>query len=847
MANSQNKSKSKNKVSNEIWEGVTSKDFEEDINVIEDDMVSYNMNAMSIFIANVNLLRHLPRVADSLKPVERRIIYSLFINGVYKNHKKIKSSKGVGDAMGYHPHSNDSLYGTIVGLAQPWKTPQPLISGYGNFGNDAASDGYSSMRYTDIKMSDYAYENFFSEYDDDCIEKVFNTAADDYEPLVLPSKFPNIVINGGFSIAQGNAYCIPTYNIDDIIDLCKRLLVNPEDPNIYMVPDLPTGCDIVDNGKLREICDTGKGVLKMRSTIEIDGDSKPNVWILKVKNLPWMTSLSSIQQKLVELTKSGVLPIKDTQDFSYPITETRDDGSKFLRMVIDFRIIIGRAHDPHAIIQKLYKMTQLQKSLSIDFKVVVDALSIGKLNMRDILLAWIDMQREYKRRRFNKKISKINARVSLLEVLIRLTTVDNLEKTIRVIRKSTKQNIVENLMKHAKMTSFQAKRIAEMKLNAFTSEAHGAYKQEKEDLEKELKQILSIVKSTKKMDKLISEDLDDLKKYSKPRLSNIVSEESSIPISDTDHFVVITKQGMVKKLPYIKNNCKKTPALGAFKNGDYPVHGLVINNHSSIMLFDSFGKFSTIPVHKIDNCEPSHVGYRIYDYAKLDGEIVAAFEFFNDDTRDYIEKKLNSTIYIATLTKNGYMKKTEITEFTKSRNTRNIRAMKVREDDYLIDAKIIVEKKRKASDIVIFTKKGIYSYINAKEIADQGKDTSGLLSIKVEGGDEAKGFCIVGDSDYLIVITEKGNIKRCEMEFLGVPGKRKVMSYLSSLEENDSIYDVLGAMQNEQLTVCTRTSYNDILVEDIPIKTRKAKAVKMIPVPLGNNIISADCHKRITR
>lgn len=841
-----NNFKKNKKSDNSLWKGIVDKDFEEDINVIEDDMYSYNMDAMSIFFANVNLLRHLPRVADSLKPVERRIIYSLFINGIYKNHKYIKSSKGVGEAMTWHPHSDTSLYNTIVGLTQPWKTAQPLIMGIGNFGNDASSDSYSSMRYTEIKMTDYAYENFFSEYDDDCIEKVFNTAADDYEPLVLPSKFPNIVINGGFSIAQGNAYCIPTYNIDDVIDLCKRLLVNPEDPNIYMVPDLPCGCDIVDNGELRKICDTGKGVLKMRSTIEIDGDSKPNVWIIKVTNLPWMTSLSAITKKLVELTKSGVLPIKDIEDHSDAVTETRD-GITATRKIIDYRIIIGRAHDPHAFIQKLYKMTQLQKSLSIDFKVVVDALSIDKLNMRDILLAWINMQREYKRRRFNKKISKINARISLLDVLLKLTSVDNLEKTIRVIRKSTKQTIVDDLMKHAKMTSFQAKKLAEMRLNAFTSEAHKLYKEEKEDLEKELKHILTIVKSTKKMDKIISEDLDDLKKYAKPRHSRIVAEESDIPISDTDHFIVITKHGMVKKLPYIKNNGKKTPALGAFKNGDYPVHGMVINNHSSIMLFDSFGKFSTIPVYKIDNCEPSHIGHRIYDYAKLDGEIVAAFEFFNDDTRDYIEKKLNSSIYIATLTKNGYMKKTEISEFTKSRNTRNIRAMKIKDDDSLIDAKIIIEKKRKASDIVIFTKKGIYSYINAKEIAEQSKDTSGLLSIKVEGGDEAKGFCIVGDSDYLIVITEKGNIKRCEMEFLGVPGKRKVMSYLSSLEENDSIYNVLGAMANEQLTVCTRTSYNDIMVEDIPIKTRKAKAVKMIPIPLGNNIISADCHKKVNR
>ena len=168
-----------------LWKGITEKDFENDINVIEDDMSSYITDAMTLFIVNVNLLRHLPRVGDSLKPVERRIMYSLYKMGIYKEHKTIKSSKGVGETMTYHPHGDGSLYNTIVGLSQPWKTPQPLILGYGNFGNESNSSGYAKMRYTEIKMSNYAYETFFENYDDDCIEKVFNTAADDYSRMIL--------------------------------------------------------------------------------------------------------------------------------------------------------------------------------------------------------------------------------------------------------------------------------------------------------------------------------------------------------------------------------------------------------------------------------------------------------------------------------------------------------------------------------------------------------------------------------------------------------------------------------------------------------------------------------------
>ena len=829
-----------------LWDGITEKDFiNEEDNIIDEDIADYDRQAMIYFSQNVNLLRHLPRLADSLKPVERRGLCALYNTRTLPDAKQKKSSRIVAETMLSHAHGDGSIYGTLAGMVQPWKNPVPLIDGVDtNFGNDEHPSGYAQMRYTEMKMSKYAYECFFKDYDEDCIETVFNTAKDDYEPLALPSRYPNVLVNGGFGIATGNAFCIPTYSIPDIVDLTKRLLKNPDDDNIYIIPDSPTGCDIVDNGSLREIADTGTGVLKMRSTITIEENPKrPNVWILRVHNLPWMTDIDAITKTLSKLTRDGVLPIKDIEDHSYPVKVVDPNGGKMTRKNIKFDIIIGRAHDPNQIRNKLYKLTQLEKSLSVNFKVVEDALTISRLNMRDLVIAWIYTRREYKRRLLNKKISKAYARLSLLDILIVLTSKDNLEKTIKIIKNNNESEIIKALMKTKEISinSYQAEKIADMRLRAFTKDANARYKDERKSLKEKLDYYIKMSKSPKLIDEEISNELDGLMKYHIGRRSNIVEENTSVPIADTDHFITITKLSMIKKLPYNKHvmEKKKTPALGAFKNQDYPLHGLVINNHDSLMMFDNFGRYSNVPVHEIDSTEPSQYGSTIYDVAKLNGEIVEAFEFFTDDLQECLKTKLNASASIVTLTKNGYLKKTPIEEFTKSRNQKNIRAMKIRQDDELISGKIVLDVNGRGVNMMIYTEKGNFAYISSDQIAEQSKDASGLLSINLEPDDACKGICIIGDMDeYLLVVTEKGSMKKCELGYLGTPGKRKVSSYIATLDPTDKIRYIDSIPSGCDVTVCTRTSYQVFREEDIPVKPRKSKCVKMIPVPLGNNIIS---------
>lgn len=839
------KKNGKKSENNTLWYGIVENDFlNESDNLIDEEISEYDKDAMIFFSQNVNLLRHLPRLSDSLKPVERRGLCVLYENNAVPNSNQKKSSRIVGDTMTRHPHSDTSIYGTLAGMTQPWKNPVPLVEGIGNFGNDEHPNGYAHMRYTEMRMSKYAYDCFFKDYDPDCIETVFNTSADEEEPLSLPSRYPNILVNGGFGIATGNSFCIPTYSIPDIVKLTKKLMNNPNAEGIYMMPDIPTGCDVVDNGTLREICDTGTGTLKMRSTITIEENpKKPNIWILRVHNLPWMVDIGIIKSKLSELTKDGILPIKDIEDHSYPIIVKDPNGYKVTRKVIKFDIIISKAHDPNQIKLKLYKLTQLQKSISVNFKVVEDALSIGKLNMRDLILIWIDTRREYKRRLLNKRIVKLNARLSLLDILITLTDKDNLDKTIKVIKNNNEDQAIKALMnmKLIKINSYQAAKIIDMKLRMFSKDAHDKYVNERKKIVKELDECITMTKSSKLIDEVISEELDDLLKYQTPRRSNIVEETSSVVIADTDHFITITKLGMIKKLPYNQNMIekKKTPSLGVFKNQDYPLHGLVINNHDSLMLFDNFGRFSNIPVHEIENTEPSQLGSRVYDVSKLNGEIVTALEFFAEDVKRFINEKMNSNVSIVTLTKNGYLKKTPIEEFTKTRNQKAIRAMKLREDDELVTGKVIIDSKKKGVHLLIYTEKGNFAYISSDQIAVQGKDASGLLSINLDPDDACKGICVIGDKDeYLMVITEKGNAKKCELDYLGKPGKRKVSSYLATLETNDKVRYVDGITSSSKVTVCTRTTYQVLTADEIPTKARKSKCVKLIPVPLGNNIIS---------
>ena len=818
------------KLEKRLWDGVAEDDFDNDRNTDDVDIAEYDKQNMTLYASNINLFRQIIRLSDSLKPVERRILYALYLAKAFPGHK-LKSTMIGGYTAVYHCHGDS--YPAMVGMAQSWKKPCPLIDGKGNFGN-AAGELYAANRYTEASMSKYAKECFFDDYDEDCVEMIFNSASDLYEPMSLPAKFPNILVNGGMGIAFGNAFRIPTYNINDIVDICKRVVENPETANVFMIPDLPSGCQILDDGEsFKNIVDTGKGVLKMRADAEIIEGNKN--WIIKFTSLPWMTSLMSIKEKIVILTKAGSLPIKDTQDHSYAIKDK--DGK--VKTKVDFRVIFDKAHDPHTILNKLYTTTDLQKSVSIDFKVVLDNLTVRRLNMRDLINSWLDERRSYKRRLFNKKLTKISARIDLLEILIYLLKEENIEKTLKIIKNSDSSEAVEKLMKLGKMTSYQAARVYDMKLSAFTKDARKRYKEERENLLIERDELMKTIRSEKKIDKIILDELEDLRKYGSPRKSKIVEEESGTRIADTTHSIVISYSGMLKKLGYDPNNPSKSNNMGSFKTGDFPIHQCVAHNTSSVTLFDTFGRYSIIPVHTIDNTESSNYGYKVFDITKLSGKIIRCMETFDEDLINTIRKKIGEP-YLLTITKRGYAKKTPLSVYIDMKNSKNIRAMKIRDDDSMIAADVMFEN----STVIIYTKKGEYTLLRMKDIAEQAKDSMGLITMRVAEDDEVAGFAAIGsDDDYVVMISDKGMVKKVNIKYFGGPARRgslKDQGYMMTLDSTDSMRFVSGMMEDQDVVVALRNGVVYLKGEDIPDQTKKSKGKKMLS-PSGNiNIVCAN-------
>lgn len=811
-----------------LWKGISDKDFEQESQIDEIVIESYNMEKMKIYTANTNYARHLIRLSDSLKNVDRRILYSMYKMGLKPGHP-VKSSRIIGDTNAIHAHGDISIYKSLVGLSQPWKLPLPLVETPTNMGNETNPDGYASMRYTKAALSKYGYECFFADYDDDCIETLWNTSIDGPEPLSLPTKFPNILLNGSTGFTIGNSFGVPPYNPEELITLTKKLIKDENYPDVYLVPDLPTSCSIVDDGtEMKKLCETGTCVLRMRADIDIKERGK--TWVLTISKIPWLVSMQSFEEKIIELTRKGVLPIKDIRDIS---GQNLIENGK-VKLTVRYEVIIDKSQDPYMVRESIFKLTEMSKSVRMNFKVILDGFSIERFNLRDLILAWVDERRGYKRRLLNKQITRLAARISLLEILIYLTSENNINKTVKIVRESDSSELVERLTKHGNMSSFQATRIAAMALNAFTKDANAKYAKEKDSLEKEMNNIMELIKSEKKIDKIILEELDDMKKYYYPRRSKMISPVSGVQVADTEHILITTKQNMVKKLLKVNNRT----TYGAFKNLDYPVHRLDVMNISSVIFCDSKGRMSTIPVHEIPNTEMNSYGSNTYDVTRLDGDLIAIHPDIKLSTKEFIKEELGSELVVVSLSKQGYIKKVSLEEMTKFKNKKNVRIMKLRDDDEMVYSDILVD----SSDIMIYTKKGNYALISLKDIPIQTKDTMGLVGLKLQDGDECIGVTVIGKNDkYILVVTEKGTMKKCEIEYLGNVTKRKnAISYVSTLDNNDNIQviETIHDDNDAEVNIVTRTEILSYKATDIPTLSRRTKGQKMIPLPVGSNIIT---------
>lgn len=819
-----------------LWQDVDiTKDFDEANEHIEEvELAPYDREKMLLFSANVNYARQLSRLSDSLKPVERRILYTMYQHGLRPGNKK-KSISVTGAVTEIHPHGGASAYATMVGMSQYWKRQLPLIRLYGSGGTEVSAI-FAADRYTEMCMTQYAWDCFFKDFDPDCVQMIFSTSGNRYEPVSLPSRYPNILINGGQGIAVGNSYRIPPYNIEEVIEETKKMLYNDDGRQVYMVPDLPTGCDIVDDqNMLKKICETGKGTLKMRAKAEIVDEGKN--WGIRVTNLPWGVTQENIVDTLVKLTKTGQLPIKDVQDRTKQVVV---DGKVI--SPVNLWIIVSKDHDPYAVREKLFRKTKMEETAPINFKVVLEGLELGELSLGDLIRQWIEERREYKRRLINKSIVKTTARIELLKVLIELCTGTNLEKTVRIIRNSPEKDIAKNLIKEYGMSSYQADKIAEMKLGAFSKDALARYKTELKEQKEKLDHYYNMVKSEQDIDDIIATELDELKRYAKPRKSQLINLDTGKQMdTNTEYFLIATKRGGLKKIA-VSTVERFKKGFGNFEKTDYPTHVLRVHNMDSILFADSFGKFSIIKAGDVDTMALQDVPQKAYTVTKLEGEIVAMQFFQGRDTQKWLKKSKAGEMYLVTISRDGFAKKIPLQELIDMTDDgrkmiKNMRLTKMRNNDFLAHADYYLGD----SPLVIYTRRGEYNYIYAENIPNYGREAVGNQLVKLNDDDYCVGCTAVNaEAKYLVIVTVKGYAKKCELEYIGSPSSSKATTYLATLDANDSVVYVDTPIK--AIDICTRLGMETYSLEEIKTLGRKAKPVRRITLQAGDNIIRVVSH-----
>ena len=848
------------KLPKKMWRDITENDFIDADDIVDEDIGEFNIAAMQIYAANENYARQLVNIMDSLTLVRRRILYSFYKLGATPG-KKTKCSNLVSSAMKYHNHGDGSVYQTIINMIQGWKVAVPYISGPSNFGQANIPNKYGAYRYTEAYLSQYSYECFFSDFSMKAIgTATFVTGLE--EPRFLPSKFPNILVNGTSGVGYGHSAMIPPYHIDDIIELCKTYMKDPDAEDIIVYPDFPTGCYVVENDDMiNQICKTGLGAITMRAQIEIE--EMPNDWKLSITNIPYTVSFEKVyKDQILPLCKKGVIKVKHVGDYS-EIYEN-DDGTTFTDPRLEIRL--DKSLDPKRVRADLYRLTDLEKTISIQFKAVVGETDIKVFGLKGLVLEWLSQRRLYKSSLYNHTLNRLRSEIDIRDILIELTESDNLQRTIDIIRRTVIDRLPEALMKEYGMSSHQAKVISGMKLGAFTADAHDRYVNERKDLMKQFEETRDIAYSPKKIDKIILKELEDLRKYGPvERRSPIIQVSNEEIISNTDHVIIFTSQNYVKKLPKEPDKYHVKNPAGTIAPGDRVTSRATANNLDNIILFDDFGRYTTMPVHEIPNTVYSSFGETLYNVAKLEGNLIGRMVVSDPKASNTtVESDKRRTldfdaVYVVTLTAQGFLKATPYSDFTYTSDDKgnqkiavkyNARAMKLKDNDKACAMNFIcyddkaAEETARDARLIVYTKGGQYVLIPTSEMPIQAKDTMGLKFITPTDGDECTGVEQVYPTEsldpYVVVLTAKGYVKKIESKYLYESKKRNDASYLTKLDDGDEVIFVNGCNENESLVVITKTNGEMWYpIEQIPTLSRSAKGKKLIPVPNGDCISNA--------
>ena len=791
---------------------------------------SYIDYAMSVIAA-----RALPDVRDGLKPVQRRVLYSMIElnNGPDKPHRKC--ARIVGDTMGkYHPHGDSSIYGALVNMAQDWSTRYPLVDGHGNFGS-VDGDGAAAMRYTEARLSKISME-MLADINKDTVDFVPNFDETEKEPSVLPSRFPNLLVNGTSGIAVGMATNIPPHNLREVIGAVVKIIDNrveeDRDTSINEIldivkgPDFPTGAEILGTSGINEAYRTGRGKIRVRSVTNIESMANGKNRIV-VTELPFMVNKARLIEKIAELVKDKRID---------GITHIADESSREgMRINIELRKDVN----PNVILNQLYKHTQLQDT----FGVIMLALVNNEprvLNLLDMLKYYLRHQEDVVTRRTKYELNKAEERAHILKGL--LIALDNIDRVIEIIRGSANvQDAKASLIEEFALDDVQAQAIVDMRLRALTGLERDKIEKEYAELMARIEYLKEILADEKKLLGVIKEEITLISdKYGDDRRTKIgydefdINMEDLIPVSDT--VITMTHLGYIKRMT--PDNFRSQNRGGKGIKGmqtldeDFIEEIFMSTTHNYLMFFTSFGRVYRMKAYEIPEAGRTARGTAIINLLHLQpGEKISAvipIKEWNDDA------------YLVMATKNGVIKKTPMSDYNNIRKT-GLQAIVLRDDDELIEVKV-TDGERK---IILVTENGMSICFDEKDIRITGRVSMGVIGIKLDEGDEVVAMQLDIQGEYLLIVSENGLGKRTLIsEFHPQNRNGKGLKCYKITEKTGKVIGAKAVNEDDEIMMITNEGI--VIRTDcasISVLKRITSGVKLMHVDSENGIKVANIAK----
>ena len=785
------------------------KDRKVAVNIVGEMRKSFLDYSMSVIVA-----RALPDVRDGLKPVHRRILYTLYEEGMTPDKKYQKSANAVGAVMGhYHPHGDSAIYESMVRMAQDFTYRHTLVDGHGNFGS-IDGDGAAASRYTEARLAKISME-LLRDLNKDTVDFSENYDGQRKEPVVLPSRFPNILVNGNMGIAVGMATNIPPHNLGEVIDGCVAYIDNPEITVTELMqyikgPDFPTAGVILGNSGIKRAYESGRGTITIRGMATVE--ETHNKHRIVITELPYQVNKKALIQRIGELVRDKVIDgISNLSD------ESALEG---IKIVID----VKKEANANVVLNNLYKHTQLQTSYGINFLMLVDG-SPRTLGLREIIEKYIDHQKHVIYRRCQFDLKRYKDRLHILDGL--KIALDNIDRVIKIIRESVDDDEAKaGLMSNFALSEVQSQAILDMRLKRLTGLEKSKIEEEIAELEKLVKELEEILASEEKILEVIKNEMLEIKaKYADERRTHIdmtavdyIEDESLIPVENV--VITLTNNGYIKRLPADTYKTQNRGGMGvkgmATNEEDFVEHLINATSHDYILMFTNKGKVYRIKGYEIPEYSRQSKGLPIINLLSLDKDekVTSLLKISNDD-----EYKC-----LVFATKSGLIKRTDISEFDSIR-TNGKKFITLKDDDELVS----VKKTTGNDEILMASSNGRMVRFNESAVRIMGRGASGVRGINLDGG-ILVGMEIVEPNEYVLVITEKGYGKKTPVDEYRITNRGgKGVKTVNITEKNGSIVSFKTVDDSKDLMIITDSGVIiRLAVDKISTMSRVTQGVKLI-------------------